>query len=61
MSGIQHMFQQQLGVLGQAGAGTQEPCPTSGSGSFQLVLVYLGFELSRQPHGRQMRYHIQVL
>ena len=60
VSGTQHLFLQNREFLGPAGAGTQEPHLTSGSGSFHLALVYLDFELSRQPHGPQKRYHFQV-
>jgi hypothetical protein len=61
VSGTQHLFQHNREHLGPAGAGTQEPRMTSGSGSFHFVLVYLGFELSRQPHSPQTRYHFQAL
>jgi hypothetical protein len=59
VSGTQHLFQQNEGWLGPAGAQTQEPNSTSES--FWWVLVYLGFELSRQPHGPQRRYQFQAL
>jgi hypothetical protein len=47
--------------MGLAGAQTQKLSLTSGSGSFWSALVYLGFELSRQLHHIQRRYHFQVL
>ena len=34
VSGTQHLFQHSQEGLGPTGSGTQEPCPTSGSGSF---------------------------
>jgi hypothetical protein len=39
---------------------TEEPCLASGLGSFWSVLVYLGFDQSRQPHSHQRRYNFQV-
>ena len=61
VSRTQHLFQHHQEFLRPAGAGTQEPHPTSGLGSFQSALVYLGFKLSRQAYGPQRRYHFQAL
>jgi hypothetical protein len=55
VSRVQHLFQNNCEGLVPAGAGTQETRPTSGSGSFWSVLVCLGFEHSRQPHGLKKR------
>jgi hypothetical protein len=56
-SGMQHLFQNNCEGSVPAGAGTQKPHLTSDSGSSWLVLVYLGFKHSGQPHGTQRRYH----
>ena len=61
VSGTQHLFQHNWECLGPAGAGAQDLCPTSSPCSFWLVLVYLGFQLGRQHHGPQRRYHFQAL
>jgi hypothetical protein len=61
VSGTQHRFQTNCDGPVTAGAGTQVPCLTRGSGSFLSVLVYLGFKSTRQPHGPQRRYHFQEL
>jgi hypothetical protein len=61
VSGTQYLFQTNRDRPMTAGARTQEPCLTSHSGSFWLVLVYLGFEHSRQPHSPQRRHNFQAL
>jgi hypothetical protein len=55
-SGTQHMFQQNRECLGPSGAQTQEPCLTSGLGSYWSAFVYLGFKLSWQHHSHKRRY-----
>jgi hypothetical protein len=50
-----------LECLGPAGTETQKPHLTSGSGSFESVLVYLGFKHSQQHQGPQRKYDFQAL
>lgn len=59
--GTQHQFQTNCDRTVTAGARTQEPCLTSSSSSFWLVLVYLGFEYSREPHSSKRRHQFQAL
>jgi hypothetical protein len=61
VSGTQYLFQTNCDRPVTAGAKTQEPCLTSNSDSFWMVLLYLGFEHTREPHSPQRRYHLQVL
>jgi hypothetical protein len=49
VSGTPNLFQQNPGFLRPAGTWTKKHCLTSGLGSFQWELVYLGFKRSEQP------------
>jgi hypothetical protein len=59
--GTQHLFQTNFNKPVIAGARTQKPCLTSGSGSFWLVLVHSGFEHTRKSHSPQRTHHFPVL
>jgi hypothetical protein len=48
-SQTQHLLQNNHEGPFPAGTGTQETCPTRGSGYFWPLVVYLGFKHSRQP------------
>ena len=56
-----HQFQSNCDGSVTAGTRTPEPFLIRGSGPFWSVLVYLGFEQTRQLHGPQRRHHFQAL
>jgi hypothetical protein len=61
VSGTQHVFQSNCDGPVTAGTRTTEPFLTRDLSSFWSVLVYLGFEQTRQLHGPQRRHHFQDL
>ena len=61
VSGTQHQFQFNFDGPMTAGTRTPEPFLTRGLGSFWSVLVYLGFEQTRQLHSPQRKHHFQAL
>jgi hypothetical protein len=61
LSGTQHQFQSNCDRPVRAATRTPEPFLTKGSGSFWSVLVYIGFEQTRQLHHPQRKQDFQAL